>query len=318
MDAYFQEIEFHLVNELKGATERVLVAVAWFTNERIAQELTKLRSKYVDIEVVVDDNEINRKSPALRMLSDAQVSVSFVKNLATERALMHDKFAVIDNVRVITGSYNWTINANTNNENIFVFEDRLTATYYIHEFRRIVNINKPNDKVFITEVEHNGIINFLIVEFKKILSECVATHSFQENLCYNYFNLQLINRIRAIKEELTINLKQKVGTFFVYQDLLQKYGWDFRQKATQAEMVKSRDRFRKEGLDEYEDDVETIFKRMKFRALHLIICQYITLLKSKRTESEVERILDVYEFLLKERNRIGRELGISVVSWGER
>lgn len=95
MEAYFQDIEDHIVHELRSATERVLIAAAWFTNQRLADELVALRKKFIDVEIVADDNQANRKGSALQMLADANISVSFIKNLATDRALMHNKFAVL-------------------------------------------------------------------------------------------------------------------------------------------------------------------------------------------------------------------------------
>lgn len=313
MEAYFQEIEFHIANELRQTTERVLIAAAWFTNQKLAAELIALRKKLIDVEIVVDDNEANRRGNALKTLSAANVSLYFIKNLAADHALMHNKFAVIDNLKVITGSYNWTLAANTHNENIFVFSDKLNGAYYLHEFRRLVHLNDSNHRLFITDTEHNGIVNALIAEFKYILKQSVATNSFEENSCYNFSNQQLINRVRAIKEELTVNVKEIAGSISVYKDLIRQYGTDFRQKASRHDIIMSRDKFWKEGLEEYQGDVDAIFKRMKFRALHLIICQYITLLKSNKSDAYVERILTVYEFLLSERNKLGRDLGITVV-----
>lgn len=247
------------------------------------------------------------------MLATANVSVSFIKNLATDQALMHNKFAVIDNERVITGSYNWTLGANTNNENIFVFTDKLNATYYLHEFRRLVHLNDSRHKLFITEVEHNGIVNALIAEFKSTLKKSVENNSFEKDSFYNFRNHQLVNRVRAIKEELTINVKEAAGTITIYKDLIGLYGTEFKQRASKKEIVMSRDKFRKEGLEEYQDEVDTIFNRMKFRALHLILCQYLVLLKSKKNEADLERILTVYEFILNERNKLGRDLGITIL-----
>jgi hypothetical protein len=45
----------------------------------------------------------------------------------------------------------------------------------------------------------------------------------------------------------------------------------------------------------------------------LIISQYMALLRSKKTEIEIERILSVYDFLLSERNKLARDLGIVVI-----
>lgn len=51
---------------------------------------------------------------------------------------MHDKFCVIDNQRVITGSYNWSDNAEyKNDENISIQNDPDSATRYSLEFRRL-------------------------------------------------------------------------------------------------------------------------------------------------------------------------------------
>jgi len=52
--------------------------------------------------------------------------------------LMHDKFCVIDNQIVITGSYNWTDNAEfKNDENVTVQRDPSQATLYSEEYRRL-------------------------------------------------------------------------------------------------------------------------------------------------------------------------------------
>lgn len=124
----------------------------------------------------------------------------------------------------------------------------------------------------------------------------------------------MINRIRSINEELTNNLKEKVGHVFIYADLIKEYGWDFKLKATADEMANSRDKFRRDGFDDYEHTIERIFKKMKFHALHLLITRYMELMKSNKTESENERIFNVFEFLLRNRNKLAAELGIVVVS----
>ena len=59
--------------------------------------------------------------------------------------LMHDKFCVIDNQIVISGSYNWTNNAEyKNSENINIIEDdNKLATKYSLEFNRLWGFGKP-------------------------------------------------------------------------------------------------------------------------------------------------------------------------------
>lgn len=51
---------------------------------------------------------------------------------------MHNKFCVIDNQKVITGSYNWSVNAeNKNDENAAVMYDDERASDYSVEFRNL-------------------------------------------------------------------------------------------------------------------------------------------------------------------------------------
>jgi len=51
---------------------------------------------------------------------------------------MHHKFLIIDDIKVITGSFNWTRQANKSNmENIMIVENQNIAKQYISEFDRI-------------------------------------------------------------------------------------------------------------------------------------------------------------------------------------
>lgn len=51
---------------------------------------------------------------------------------------MHNKFCVIDNQVVITGSYNWSDNAEfKNDENVTVEHDPKQATKYSVEYKRL-------------------------------------------------------------------------------------------------------------------------------------------------------------------------------------
>jgi phosphatidylserine/phosphatidylglycerophosphate/cardiolipin synthase-like enzyme len=56
---------------------------------------------------------------------------------------MHNKFAVIDNAVILTGSYNWTISAsNCNQENILIIESKLVSNNYQNEFNKLWKSNQ--------------------------------------------------------------------------------------------------------------------------------------------------------------------------------
>ena len=52
--------------------------------------------------------------------------------------LMHDKFAVIDDQVVLTGSFNWTATAEKkNSENLLVLTDKGLAQKYMKQFKHL-------------------------------------------------------------------------------------------------------------------------------------------------------------------------------------
>ena len=53
---------------------------------------------------------------------------------------MHEKFCIIDDRVVITGSYNWTNKAEHNDESISVFtDDTSTISFYLDLFGKLSN-----------------------------------------------------------------------------------------------------------------------------------------------------------------------------------
>ncbi len=109
------------------------VAMFHFTSERLARALAERR----------------RAGVAVRLLLDAsQADADFVRRLRAEGldvrlasppdgARFHHKFAVLDEGRVITGSYNWTYRADAaNHENLLLLRDVRSAAAYRAEFER--------------------------------------------------------------------------------------------------------------------------------------------------------------------------------------
>jgi phosphatidylserine/phosphatidylglycerophosphate/cardiolipin synthase-like enzyme len=53
---------------------------------------------------------------------------------------MHDKIMIVDGKVVLTGSFNWSNNAeNENNENLLIITSTSLATTYENEFQKIWN-----------------------------------------------------------------------------------------------------------------------------------------------------------------------------------
>lgn len=221
----------------------MLIAVAWFTNQTIGNEI--LNKRDIDIEIVVDDNKTNRNCPNLLKIQEAKIDLNFIKNLNKIYYLMHNKFCVIDNKHVISGSYNWTKNANTNDENITIISDKPTAAIYAQEFRRIKDIKFPNDNISISEIEATQITNIIYGKLINILKENIKKGELQKGLIYNWTDVKIQNRIRVIDERIRNTLHKKVGSFGVYFYLIQKYGFEYNTLSTENEKVLARDIFKK-------------------------------------------------------------------------
>jgi phosphatidylserine/phosphatidylglycerophosphate/cardiolipin synthase-like enzyme len=133
------------VREIGQGQKEILVAVYAFTSEELAWALIKARQRGVKVQVVLDRefdaNNENSKGAFLEQQGIEVKRASGLERAARERGagLMHQKFAVIDRKVVLTGSYNWTVSADSiNDENLLIFRDAgPLAEDYRKEFMRL-------------------------------------------------------------------------------------------------------------------------------------------------------------------------------------
>ncbi|HMQ47405.1 MAG TPA: phospholipase D-like domain-containing protein [Saprospiraceae bacterium] len=128
--SHFENIREQLASELKRARHTIFAAVAWLTDEYLLDILTNKASEGVSIQLIISGSHYNEKS-RFRSLTDAGGEVYTVGggDVINDR-FMHNKFCVIDYKKVVTGSFNWTKNASTNEENIVVINDERIAYQY--------------------------------------------------------------------------------------------------------------------------------------------------------------------------------------------
>ena len=118
----------HIVRELAQAQKEILVAIYAFTSDDLAWGLVRARQRGVKVQVVLDQEfDANNESSKRLLLEQQGVPVRRISGLnkgsrARGAGLMHQKFAVIDRMVLLTGSYNWTVSAdNINDENLLIF-----------------------------------------------------------------------------------------------------------------------------------------------------------------------------------------------------
>lgn len=131
-EAYFNGIADKIIKDLDKARVSIHVCIAWFTKQSIADKLVEKYNQGVDVKIIYYDDHINSKFGV-----DID-GIPFKAVRGSRGGVMHNKYCVIDNQIVITGSYNWSENAeNKNDENAAVMYDYDRASDYTVEFKKM-------------------------------------------------------------------------------------------------------------------------------------------------------------------------------------
>lgn len=129
----FDDIQNRIINEIREAKFSIWIAMAWFTNKKIFDELLKKRNDGLDVKIIVDNNRVNQEKPSFTLEDYFEV---YRVDVMSERYknIMHRKFCVIDLEVAMHGTFNWTNAANYNKEHWDVDHNRETAKTFAEEF----------------------------------------------------------------------------------------------------------------------------------------------------------------------------------------
>jgi len=127
-----------IVKEINNSGKSIDIAMYSFTKREIAQALVKAKKRGVNIRIVLDKQRSSNKYNKYRYFMNNGITPKLIDRT------MHNKFAIIDGKLVITGSYNWTANAERNNyENIlFIRNSPKLVKAYLNEFEGLWRIGK--------------------------------------------------------------------------------------------------------------------------------------------------------------------------------
>jgi phosphatidylserine/phosphatidylglycerophosphate/cardiolipin synthase-like enzyme len=131
--AHFQEIKNQIIESIKSAEFTIWIAVAWFTDRDLGNELRLKHKEGVNVRVIVNDDDTTDQY-GLDFYSKGIECKKVSPNSQWGKKLMHNKFCIIDLCKVIHGSYNWTSNAQYNNESITITESRSLAEDFSRQF----------------------------------------------------------------------------------------------------------------------------------------------------------------------------------------
>jgi hypothetical protein len=139
--AHFDNIQSQILKELREARHGIKIAMAWFTDQDLLQVLTSKAGEGVSVELILGKVSLNGfdKSEAFSSALQKSGGEVFRTGAASfeEGGIMHNKFAIIDFHTVVTGSYNWTNQAQRNHENIVIIKDPLQAEVFVEKFEAL-------------------------------------------------------------------------------------------------------------------------------------------------------------------------------------
>jgi hypothetical protein len=220
-EAIFENIASRIQEEIQKAQKSIYIAVAWFTNRNIFEQLLIKAKSGCVIRIVISNDDINNNSSVdFDQLTKYNGEVYKIGNGNSE--LMHNKFCVIDYNTVITGSYNWSYKAENNFENIVVNQnDTSLAEQFVTEFKQIRKKYYPDVAKMENDFPLEKIIKRLeILKNYIILEDIDDLKSGTLKLIQYDFNEDIKSIINAIKKEEYSVAITRIQQFIIsYQQL---------------------------------------------------------------------------------------------------
>lgn len=162
MEYHFKDIKKKLLEAIAEAEFIIYCAVAWITDFDIIDALIVKSKEGVKIELLVNDDDTfsSKKESFLPFIQAGGKLYLYPKG----KALMHNKFCIIDLNTIITGSFNWTYSAATlHKENIIIEKDNIQASKdFAREFKEL----KRASIIFqaIQQAANNDIVQYFKVK----------------------------------------------------------------------------------------------------------------------------------------------------------
>ncbi len=131
------KIENKIITYIDSAKKEILLAAYNLTSKYIINSLINAYKRGVKIKILLDGKNIKKNSNILSKIFYYNIPIKFNFNYNN----MHNKFLVIDNNSVETGSYNYTFSANNLNAENVIYLNCMPkiALKYKKEFYKLWN-----------------------------------------------------------------------------------------------------------------------------------------------------------------------------------
>ena len=142
-NAYFShhdDIRDIAIKSLSSARSDLKICMFTISDDPIAEAIDTCYDRGVNVRIITDDGKIFDKGSDILPLFKKGINI----RIDSDKSLMHHKFVIIDNMKLLTGSYNWTrTGADVNNENMLITTNNKIVRSYKKEFKRLWNEMSP-------------------------------------------------------------------------------------------------------------------------------------------------------------------------------
>ena len=206
-DVIFDGFFEYISSALLTAEVDVKIAVAWLNFNMYGWIFETLLQRGVHLEIIINDDMINAKNDS--RIHDLRQRGAFIYKIKmpTLRKYMHEKFCIIDEEKVLNGSYNWSRNANKNFENLMITEKRLVVEKFIYEFKTIKSLGAA----YIKELQKTSNFNIMVLEQD-------GSHKANGTIC-SIENGELGKVVDSIPFDICV-LANLEGIFYKYDDAI--------------------------------------------------------------------------------------------------
>jgi len=201
-----------IIKNINRAQAFINIAMYIFTDREIALPLIKAQERGVKVRFYMDKDQVDYQYSQSRFL----VQNGIKTRISSNKYIMHNKFAIIDNRLLLTGSYNWTFSANhRNDENLMVIDDleliKIFQIQFVNLWTNKYSLERTRQLYEIAKVD----FSFLSTTFPKSEVQTININTASQD--------ELI-KILQISEPLAwkiIALSEELGGFKDSKDLLQ-------------------------------------------------------------------------------------------------
>lgn len=184
-----------VIRQIDNAKNSIYASMYYFTSREIAQALVRARQRGIEVRVCLNatDDDYGKYSKDVYLRNNG-IPIRTIKG----KGIMHNKFCIIDETTILTGSYNWTKRAEfENDENMLVINSREIAKAYKEEFDRLYAGKKPNAFSFKDELGIDKIPLIEVVKSKKSFSQSVGYVASKKSMKLHYSNCRWASNISS-------------------------------------------------------------------------------------------------------------------------